>query len=189
MSFILKIGDLVADLSCEWCVLRVAGFVRIRMPATESHRILTNPATKKHLALSHRILTNPATKLLTLSLRILTNPATKHLALSLRILANPATKLLTLSHRILTNPATKLLTLPRAKSNVDFLCSGVAQPTFPRGDQYRYFRHPDADAEFKRQGEPPPLILDFERPLGTFPQGTNGRSVFHFSMSSTLFLN
>jgi hypothetical protein len=38
-------------------VLRVAGFVRIRMPATVSHRILANPATE-----SHRILANPATK-------------------------------------------------------------------------------------------------------------------------------
>ena len=97
----------------------------------------------------------------------------------------PATE----SHRILTNPATKLLTLPRAKSNVDLLCCGAAQPTFPSGDQYRYCRHPDADSEFKRRGEPPPHILDFERRLGTFHQGTNGRSVFHFSMSSTLFLN
>jgi hypothetical protein len=35
----------------EWCVLRVAGFVRIRMPSTESHRILTNPATKKDLTI------------------------------------------------------------------------------------------------------------------------------------------
>ena len=44
-------------LYCEWCVLRVAGFVRIRMPATVSHRILANPAT-----VSHRILANPATE-------------------------------------------------------------------------------------------------------------------------------
>ena len=60
-------------LYCEWCVLRVAGFVGIRMPATVSHRILANPATE-----SHRILANPAT----VSHRILANPATeKHLTL------------------------------------------------------------------------------------------------------------
>ena len=53
----LRIKDLPAPENgstsyCEWCVLRVAGFVRIRMPATVSHRILANPATKKHLTLS-----------------------------------------------------------------------------------------------------------------------------------------
>ena len=41
----------VGQLYGEWCVLRVPRFVRIRMPSTESHRILTNPATKKHLTL------------------------------------------------------------------------------------------------------------------------------------------
>ena len=33
----------------EW---RVAGFVRIRMPAIMTPRILTNPATQKHITLS-----------------------------------------------------------------------------------------------------------------------------------------
>ena len=34
--------------SSGWCFFRVAGFVRIRVPSRESHRILTNPAINKH---------------------------------------------------------------------------------------------------------------------------------------------
>ena len=44
-------SGLLSLLYGEWCVLRVAGFVGIRMPPTELHRILTNPATKKHFTL------------------------------------------------------------------------------------------------------------------------------------------